>query len=445
MLRSKKIWLFTTVLLCLACVMLLHWSQGRAQQNAVLQQQLAYQQFVQSDALPYLARVAGAPQSPKLSEYWVGIDGTPVDDVLRAQLELTAGGGIVVNQVVADGPAARAGLRQYDVLLAADERPLAQIGDLADYVQLKKEAAFTLRLVRAGKALTIDVTSQRRPATQTGETCPHVSHADDATFARQVYLDLLGQLPTSEQTASFVNDHRDDKRTRLANDLLRRSTAATKSCTACHAGYPVIEDALLYLGRQIGADTHSMDRYVIKTTDIDNDGQLDVIVAQAPLALSVNAPATLPDDLTITVTHTGNAPARIEVRRGDQSWGTIDTKLDELPADIRGYVRQFVVPTTRAVTVQPAPAHRARVSVQPFTSQRRYDVHQFTAPAADQPATDKPSESTAQTTPAGAALEQVDKQLKSLTQELEQLRKVIDDLRKSQPSQPTKPDGEQKE
>src|SRR3954451_15084138 len=43
---------------------------------------------------------------------------------------------------------------------------------------------------------------------------------DDATFARRVYLDVIGLLPTPAQLASFLNDSAPDKRARLTKQLL---------------------------------------------------------------------------------------------------------------------------------------------------------------------------------------------------------------------------------
>ncbi|HEV3142864.1 MAG TPA: DUF1549 and DUF1553 domain-containing protein [Gemmataceae bacterium] len=45
---------------------------------------------------------------------------------------------------------------------------------------------------------------------------------DDPTFLRRVHLDLLGMLPTPEESRAFLADHRADKRSRLADALLLR-------------------------------------------------------------------------------------------------------------------------------------------------------------------------------------------------------------------------------
>jgi hypothetical protein len=93
---------------------------------------------------------SGPKQPQALSEYWIGIDGTPPDEALRAQLELPAGQGLVVNQVVENSPAAKAGLKQYDVLIACQDQLLREIGDLAKIVDEKKETLLALRLIRGG-------------------------------------------------------------------------------------------------------------------------------------------------------------------------------------------------------------------------------------------------------------------------------------------------------
>lgn len=45
---------------------------------------------------------------------------------------------------------------------------------------------------------------------------------DDAAFLRRVYLDVIGTLPTEEESRSFLADRSDDKRNRLIRALLRR-------------------------------------------------------------------------------------------------------------------------------------------------------------------------------------------------------------------------------
>jgi hypothetical protein len=50
--------------------------------------------------------------------------------------------------------------------------------------------------------------------------------ADDATYLRRVYLDLIGTLPTPAEARRFLADRRADKRARLVDELLKRSEFA---------------------------------------------------------------------------------------------------------------------------------------------------------------------------------------------------------------------------
>lgn len=50
--------------------------------------------------------------------------------------------------------------------------------------------------------------------------------ADDSEFLRRVYLDLLGILPTIDETRQFLADRSDDKRQRLIDQLLERDEFA---------------------------------------------------------------------------------------------------------------------------------------------------------------------------------------------------------------------------
>lgn len=94
--------------------------------------------------------------------YWIGVEISPVDDTLRSQLKLPADRGMVVTNVVPDSPALKSGVEKHDILLLADDKPLAQTGDLSAKLQEVGEKLVAIRLVRAGKELSIAVTPQRR-------------------------------------------------------------------------------------------------------------------------------------------------------------------------------------------------------------------------------------------------------------------------------------------
>jgi serine protease Do len=86
----------------------------------------------------------------------------PASDSLRAQLGIPAGQGLVVVSLAGDGPAADAGLKEKDILLALADKPLASADDLPEQLKAASEAPLRLRIVRAGKPVSLQVRPVRR-------------------------------------------------------------------------------------------------------------------------------------------------------------------------------------------------------------------------------------------------------------------------------------------
>ena len=96
----------------------------------------------------------------RLIEQGDGIFGAtlqPVGDVLRAQLNLPAGQGLLVASLRADGPSFQAGLNQNDILLSLAGQPLASADDLTKQLKAAGDSAVPLKLLRGGKPSTIMV------------------------------------------------------------------------------------------------------------------------------------------------------------------------------------------------------------------------------------------------------------------------------------------------
>ena len=87
---------------------------------------------------------------------WIGVHCVPADAALRAQLELGEGQGLLVQELVAQSPAAKAGIKQYDILLNASQQPLADVPSQSRVVQQGKP--FPVELLRGGKKMTLEVT-----------------------------------------------------------------------------------------------------------------------------------------------------------------------------------------------------------------------------------------------------------------------------------------------
>jgi len=69
---------------------------------------------------------------------WIGIAMEQVQDVVRSQLSLAPGEGVVVSHVMPDSPAAEAGLQANDILLRFEDQILVEMSQLKKLIAMKK-------------------------------------------------------------------------------------------------------------------------------------------------------------------------------------------------------------------------------------------------------------------------------------------------------------------
>ncbi len=105
------------------------------------------------------------PSAPK---YWIGLAGAAIspDHVLRAHVDIPEGQGVLVANVVPDSPAAKAGLKQHDIILRANETDLHDMQTLVDLVLSEgaKKGQIALEVLRKGERETVYLTPEERPA-----------------------------------------------------------------------------------------------------------------------------------------------------------------------------------------------------------------------------------------------------------------------------------------
>lgn len=155
---------------------------------------------------PHGWRLSALPQDTP----WIGVSVGPADDVLRSQLKLPDGAGVVVTKVASDSPAQGAGLREHDILLSANDKPVPDGEALATGVQAWKPESkpLTLKLLRAGKQVEASVTPSRQPqealsylavfdnAQEQYRIGVHAT-APDETLRKQLLLDDAGLVVTA--------------------------------------------------------------------------------------------------------------------------------------------------------------------------------------------------------------------------------------------------------
>ncbi len=127
---------------------------------------------------------------PNASKYYLGVATESVPSALAERKNLDSGTGLVILQVMADSPAERAGLKANDVLLYAEDKPVARAEDLVDVVQNTGEEGkeLVLIVVRDDEEMTISVTPQLRPQN------PGISFLPEGIFMLE-QLGFEGELP----------------------------------------------------------------------------------------------------------------------------------------------------------------------------------------------------------------------------------------------------------
>ena len=99
----------------------------------------------------------------KVYRAWLGVSLGPVDETTAKALKLDEASGVMVQTVVDGGAAKDAGIKEGDVILSVDEKPLSSPSELQTYVARKHPGdAVSLKLYRDGRSFEKKVTLKRR-------------------------------------------------------------------------------------------------------------------------------------------------------------------------------------------------------------------------------------------------------------------------------------------
>ncbi|MDX1946400.1 MAG: PDZ domain-containing protein [Pirellulaceae bacterium] len=256
-------------------------------------------------------------------EYWIGLELGELTELVKEQLGLKQG--LVIENVVPDSPAAKAGLKPHDILTKAGDMPLAAHVDLMKVVNESKDQELIFTVIRGGKEMTFKATPTKRP----------VAPAQRSARERERLVERAIQADEGRELFEQLQKTLDEFRSKIGNEPVRGWFA--------HPGV-VVGD-------------------VLKKVEF-------------------------PKNLTVRITKEGNQPAKVYVKRDDQEWEVAADKLSDLPEDIRVHVQPMVgggnpfritwtapaiaaVPGVPAVPPIPTPP-MARVQIQPFRAEPQF-------------------------------------------------------------------------
>jgi membrane-associated protease RseP (regulator of RpoE activity) len=120
----------------------------------------AENKVTQNSAEPDKSTTTLAPSS-----FWIGVQVTPIPDILLPHFGVNKEnvGRVVVEQVVADSPAAKAGLKRSDVILQFAGKEINTLYDLVGQVAEVKGTTQPIQIIRNGVKIDLNITPVPRP------------------------------------------------------------------------------------------------------------------------------------------------------------------------------------------------------------------------------------------------------------------------------------------
>lgn len=103
-------------------------------------------------------------------QYIIGVIASPVPPMVRAQVNLPGESGLFIQTIKPNGPAAKAGVLPYDIIVSIDGVVISDSNELSAELQKAAGKPQKLTVLRHGKELTLDITAQPAEA-------PHQPHS----------------------------------------------------------------------------------------------------------------------------------------------------------------------------------------------------------------------------------------------------------------------------
>ena len=101
--------------------------------------------------------------SPKIGEYWIGVQCTEILPPLRTHLSLEEKQGMLIEWVMPESPADQAGVEQYDVFLKLNDKMVGSLTDIVKIVEESQDKEIVVAAIRRGKPIELKIIPVKRP------------------------------------------------------------------------------------------------------------------------------------------------------------------------------------------------------------------------------------------------------------------------------------------
>lgn len=119
---------------------------------------------VPGEVIQAIVQFAGGEQAKEEAGYWIGLACEPIENELREKLKLEQGVGLEIEQVIPDSPAAKAGLQNDDVIVAAGKQSIRSVTQLSEAIAKTKDGVLKLHVIRQGERKVIEIRPAKREA-----------------------------------------------------------------------------------------------------------------------------------------------------------------------------------------------------------------------------------------------------------------------------------------
>ena len=246
----------------------------------------------------------------------LGVITSPVPPMVKAQVNLPENSGLFVQTIKPNGPAAKAGVQPYDIIIAIDGAAISNTIDLSSKIQSAAGKPQKLTVLRHGKELTLDITAQPADATRQ----PHgFMFGNPVPPTHQPFIDPLApnyDPDEDEDDPAFPRLQRFMDRQRQQMDLMRQRMEAMEN--AMRQGMPGF---IPFAPGQVPAPAPAP----------APNGALTL----PPQQLNAPNAQVQSDTFSVQVQKNGNEPAIIKIQENGNEYIVDENSIDQLPENIR--------------------------------------------------------------------------------------------------------------